>query len=202
MLIRSKTWRCWVLYDRNWIVGVLPLLGIICGLISHALKMVTLFPSGSTTTSSLANKEWLIVYYAVTTSTNILTTSLIIYRILSVGGLKSAGTYRGIIKILVESAFLFSATYVVYLAVFAAAPTLIIGRVMAGEARFNDSWLYTTLPQSTGIRFATMHPAQTSATIDLLPRCENDLASDTSTPVNTGDASAVDVEKGMQLGGN
>ncbi len=80
--------------------------------------MVTLFPSGSTTTSSLANKEWLIVYYAVTTSTNILTTSLIIYRILSVGGLKNARTYGGIIKILVESAFLFSATYVVYLAVF------------------------------------------------------------------------------------
>ncbi|KAF9004156.1 hypothetical protein BDZ89DRAFT_621971 [Hymenopellis radicata] len=109
-------WRCWVLYDRSMAVVVLPLLGVVCGLISHAFRTVTLL-SSSSSQASLANMNWAIVYYSVTAATNILTTSLIIYRILSFAGLRGARTYRGIIEIFIESAFLYSATYVVYLAI-------------------------------------------------------------------------------------
>ncbi|KAF9019344.1 hypothetical protein BDZ89DRAFT_321363 [Hymenopellis radicata] len=202
-------WRCWVLYDRSMAVVVLPLLGVVCGLISHAFRTVINL-SSSSSLMTLANTNWFMVYCSVTAATNILTTSLIIYRILSVTGLRGARTYRGVIEILVESAFLYSAIYVVNLAitvhdfyapywafgnlyvaafvnsVTAAAPTLIVGRVMAGETRLNDSWLHTlphiptTTVQSTagGLRFASIH-AHTAATVDL-PAHDNDCESQTS----------------------
>ncbi|KAF9019360.1 hypothetical protein BDZ89DRAFT_1073136 [Hymenopellis radicata] len=204
-------WRCWVLYDRSMAAVVLPLLGVVCGLISHAFRTVTLLSSRSSK-STLANTNWSIVYCSVTAATNILTTSLIIYRILSFTGLRGARTYRGIIEIFIESAFLYSATYVVYVAidvydfyvpywafgnvyiaaflnsVTAAAPTLIVGRVVAGETRLNDSWLHTlphiptTTVQSTGgggLRFASIHAHITAATVDL-PAHDNDCESQTS----------------------
>ncbi|KAF9018617.1 hypothetical protein BDZ89DRAFT_341903 [Hymenopellis radicata] len=178
--------------------------------LSHAFRTVTLL-SSSSSKLTLANTNWFIVYCSVAAATNILTTSLIIYRILSFTGLRGARSYRGIIEILIESAFLYSATYVVYLAftvhdfyvaywafgnwyfaalvnsVTAAAPTLIVGRVMAGETRLNDSWLPTlphiptTTVQSTaggGLRFASIDPHITAATVDL-PAHDNDCESQT-----------------------
>ncbi|KAF9004157.1 hypothetical protein BDZ89DRAFT_1145743 [Hymenopellis radicata] len=162
-------WRCWVLWDRKWFVVGLPLLGVISGLISHAFFLVALFPTGSMKTPKGDGTDWLIVYYSVTVVTNLLTTFLIIFRILSVGGLKTIRTYRGIIEVLVESAFLYSATYTILLAlsvhdgyaapydsnwylfallnaVTAAAPTMIIGRTasMAGKVHPNDA---TSIPE-------------------------------------------------------
>ncbi|KAF9032004.1 hypothetical protein BDZ89DRAFT_1158687 [Hymenopellis radicata] len=99
-------WRCWEVYHRNWLVIVVPLLGILCGLISHAFIMVAWFrPTGITVNVSILQANWTIVYYSVTASISILTTILIIGRIVSqTGGLKRARTYRGVIEILVESA--------------------------------------------------------------------------------------------------
>ncbi len=133
-----QTWRCWELYQRRWIVVVLPILGVIAGLseiiqvvylsfieflphsVSHAFVLVTLFPvEGSpATTANWAQIDWTIVYYGITASINILTTSLIIIRILCVGGFKHARTYRGIIEIMVESAVLYSGIYIVYFSLY------------------------------------------------------------------------------------
>ncbi|KAF8992097.1 hypothetical protein BDZ89DRAFT_1151239 [Hymenopellis radicata] len=147
-------WRCWEVYHRNWIVIVAPLLGILCGLISHAFVMVAWFrPTGITVNVNILQVNWKIVYYSVTASISILTTTvLIIARIVSqTGGLKRARTYRGVIEILVESALLYS-SYTVTLHcscgmsrfptvmsvstnetsdIIQAAPTLIIECVMA-----------------------------------------------------------------------
>ncbi|KAF9030234.1 hypothetical protein BDZ89DRAFT_1132536 [Hymenopellis radicata] len=134
--------------------------------------MVIEYSSDLHTSASVSLNEinWQIVYYSITAGTNVLTTFLIIFRILSLGGLKSARTYRGLLEILVESAFLYSATYIIYLvlllrdfhlpywsytsdymyglinAVTALAPTMIIQRVMSGGARPNDSWIHSSLP--------------------------------------------------------
>ncbi|KAF9019355.1 hypothetical protein BDZ89DRAFT_1116799 [Hymenopellis radicata] len=232
-------WRCWVLYDRSWGIAVLPLLGVVCGLISHILRTIAMFPSGpASSVSTLASTNWLVVYYSATASTNILTTSLIIYRILSVTGFKGVRTYRGIIEILVESAFLYSTTYIIYLAVCvhdfyvpypvftdwyvgaflnavtAAAPTLIIGRVMAGKARLNDSWLHT-LPEihttniAGGMCFASNHAARTgtpAATVDLFAHAQEstpkrspeqeDSVQPEDCVLAVARTSGVDVEKG------
>ncbi|KAF9019361.1 hypothetical protein BDZ89DRAFT_1208203 [Hymenopellis radicata] len=163
-------WRCWVLWDRKWFVVGLPLLGVISGLI-----------------------------------TNLLTTFLIIFRILSVGGLKTIRTYRGIIEVLVESAFLYSATYTILLAlsvhdgyaapydsnwylfallnaVTAAAPTMIIGRTMAGKVHLDDAPSMPQVLTSTrsivdGARSASIPPY--TGTTDL---SHGDDASELSAP--------------------
>lgn len=79
--------------------------------------MAETFPSGEITAQWFAI-NWTIVYYSVTAALNVLTTSLILIRILSIGGIKSARTYRGLIEILIESALLYSVVYIVYLALY------------------------------------------------------------------------------------
>ncbi|KAF9047061.1 hypothetical protein BDZ89DRAFT_1058124 [Hymenopellis radicata] len=202
-------WRCWELYNRNWFVATVPLLGVICGLIAHALMMAATFPSGEITAQWFAI-NWTIIYYSVTAAVNVLTTSLIILRILTIGGLKSARTYRGLIEILIESALLYSVVYIIYLALYvrdfytpslatanwyagsflntvtAAAPTMIIGRVMAGEARPNDSWTRSSLPRmQTGmrslaesLRFTSFRPARTQNTTTTADLPSHGLASE------------------------
>ncbi|KAF8907153.1 hypothetical protein CPB85DRAFT_1312529 [Mucidula mucida] len=191
-----NTWRCWELYQRRWIIVVLPLLGVIAGLISHAFVLVTLFPvEGSpATTANWAQIDWTIVYYGITASINILTTSLIIIRILCVGGFKHARTYRGIIEIMVESAVLYSGIYIVYFslyvgsdgyaffyveglvnAVTAVAPTMIIGSAMAGDTRPDDEWKGSeSMPDiqtvdGGNLRFASMAQTTTQSEAVELP---------------------------------
>ncbi|KAF9020243.1 hypothetical protein BDZ89DRAFT_1043503 [Hymenopellis radicata] len=186
-----NVWRCWELYNRNYLIAGLPLLCVLCGL---------RFTGDPSRSSSLSAINWQIVYYSVTAFTNVLTTFLIIFRILSFGGLRIARTYRGLLEILIESAFLYSVTYILYLglylrdvympnwsftnyyaqgvlnAVTALAPTMIMGRVMSGGARPNDSWTRSSLPSmgstmrslEESIRFGSVHPAQTPDTMSTL----------------------------------
>lgn len=90
--------------------------------------------------------NWLIVYYSVTVATNLLTTFLIIFRILSVGGIKTMRTYRGIIEVLVESAFLYSATYAVYLA-------SAVHDAYAAPAFHDSNWYLTALLNAATVSF-------------------------------------------------
>ncbi|KAF8886398.1 hypothetical protein CPB85DRAFT_1566826 [Mucidula mucida] len=117
----TNIWRCWTLYRRDWRVVVLPGVGVILALVSHGLNMAITFGyAADTSDPSKANRvNWNIVYYSVATTTNMLTTSMIIFRILSVGGIENARTYSGLIQILVESALLYSVTYITYLGVYA-----------------------------------------------------------------------------------
>jgi hypothetical protein len=71
---------------------------------------------GSSVGSSEA--KFRIIYVVLTVATNLLTTSLIVYRIIRVTGLAEAKTYRGLIGILVESSLLFSLTHLIYLGVY------------------------------------------------------------------------------------
>ncbi|KAF9025734.1 hypothetical protein BDZ89DRAFT_1068097 [Hymenopellis radicata] len=152
-------WRCWILYRRDWRVVVLPGLCVVFALAIHSLNMAITFGYAADVPNlSRANRvNWNIVYYSVTATTNIITTSMIIFRIFSAGGIENARTYRGLIQILVESALLYSVTYITYLGVYvtehkhwrfanlylqallnavtAAAPTMIIGSVMVGKTR-------------------------------------------------------------------
>lgn len=89
--------------------------------VSHALLLVATYPpsyTGSPAASTLQQINWTVVYYSITASLGVYTTSFIIIRILSVGGLKHARTYRGLIEIMVESALLYSTVLILYLALF------------------------------------------------------------------------------------
>ncbi|KAF9023608.1 hypothetical protein BDZ89DRAFT_1041571 [Hymenopellis radicata] len=221
-------WRCWELYGRSWFVVALPLLAVI--------SAFTAYPSSSSPyIARLIQINWTVVYYAITASLNIATTGLIVGRIVRGGGLKRARKFRGIIEILIESAFMYAAVYVVYLAMYvhfadvpanisyayiegllnavtAAAPTMIIGRVMSGEATPKDSDTRTSLPHlNTGMRslgesiqFARSPPTntQTSSTNDFAstPNAVSDNASThshTSTNPQWKKNAGFDIEKGV-----
>ncbi|KAF9029914.1 hypothetical protein BDZ89DRAFT_692247 [Hymenopellis radicata] len=163
-------WRCWVLYGSSWRIASVLAGCLIIEIVSACALVVfdctnQLFGSQKT--------AWIFIYYSITVVTNCLCTFLILYRIVRISGvLASLRTYRGIIEMLIESAFVYSVTYIVYLVVFGCkgsspfpagyelypavlsnsitgiAPTLIVARVMAGKTRPNDSWTRPSLSES------------------------------------------------------
>ncbi|KAK0185027.1 hypothetical protein F5146DRAFT_1167916 [Armillaria mellea] len=108
--------------------------------------------------------KWAVATIATTLGTNLLCTTLIITRIVAVArrqrGMLGMGlrTYRGVLEILVESAALYSISYLLLMIFYplsgngymfaqmlvypitGIAPTLIIARVASGRARPEESW--------------------------------------------------------------
>ncbi|PBK82547.1 hypothetical protein ARMGADRAFT_1140906 [Armillaria gallica] len=160
-------WRCWTIWDRQWLIVLLP---ILCTVIATAAKGMYMYhyvndlvSLQATSTSYGTSAIWVILYVSFVLSTTVLCTILIIYRIIKViirtergwGGIQS---YRGAIEILVESASLYSFGLLLYIIFIAhgtltanyvdivalvtrgIAPTMVLGRVAAGQARPNDTW--------------------------------------------------------------
>ncbi|KAK0447306.1 hypothetical protein EV421DRAFT_194790 [Armillaria borealis] len=152
-------WRCWVVWTHDWKVTVLPIFfvigGIVCG-VNVVVHQDTVAFDDETGT------KWGVATMATTLGTNILCTALIVARIVYVarghrgiiGGIR---TYRGVLEILVESAALYSITFIVLMILYplegngymypqalsfpvtSIAPTLIILRVASGQARPEES---------------------------------------------------------------
>ncbi|KAK0192045.1 hypothetical protein F5146DRAFT_1038105 [Armillaria mellea] len=152
-------WRCWVVWNHDWRVIILPVLfvigEIVCG-VSSVIRQFTVSVNDET------GKHWAVAIMAATVGTNILCTTLIVGRIIYLargnhgirGGLR---TYRGVIEILIESAALYSIIYVVLVILYplngngymypealvwpvtGITPTLIILRVASGHARPEES---------------------------------------------------------------
>ncbi|KAK0442150.1 hypothetical protein EV421DRAFT_2019614 [Armillaria borealis] len=155
-------WRCWVVWAHDWKVIILPIFfvigEIVCGI--NGVNQFTVMLNNKTGTN------WTLATMATTLGTNILCTALIVARIVYVarghrgimGGIR---TYRGVIEILVESAALYSITFVVLMILYSLkgngylypqalvlpvtgiAPTLIILRVALGQGRPKESSLET-----------------------------------------------------------
>ncbi|KAK0497522.1 hypothetical protein EDD18DRAFT_157622 [Armillaria luteobubalina] len=154
-------WRCWVVWGQNWKVVVLPIIfvlsGIFCGIRLVVHQYTVSSNDGDVT-------KWAVATIATTLGTNVLCTSLIIARIISVAGRQRGmlgmglRTYRGVLEILVESAALYSISYLLLMIFYplssngymfaqmlvypvtGIAPTLIIARVASGQARSEESW--------------------------------------------------------------
>ncbi|SJL10514.1 uncharacterized protein ARMOST_13900 [Armillaria ostoyae] len=161
----AMIWRCWMVWGKRWPIVVLPILFLISGIgvtilapqYSRLLMLV------STVSEEAFIFLLLILYLAFVLATTLWCTLAIIFRILSVGRASTGSgrptrVYRHAIEVLVES----SALYAIFLLLdmpFVArqsaangytetaaaiargvAPTLLIGRVAAGQARPDDSW--------------------------------------------------------------
>ncbi|KAF9015894.1 hypothetical protein BDZ89DRAFT_1076084, partial [Hymenopellis radicata] len=164
-------WRGWILYGHNRIVLAVLGLCFTWEIVASAVILSNLDPT--TTSIGIDRVNWTLVYYSMTVVTNSLCTLLILFRVVCVGGVRaSLKTYRGMIEILVESAFMYALVYSALLVVYAyefyspyvfvmavysypqvlswsvtgIAPTLIIARVVAGKSRPNDSWTRPSLP--------------------------------------------------------
>ncbi|SJL15915.1 uncharacterized protein ARMOST_19423 [Armillaria ostoyae] len=106
---------------------------------------------------------WIILYISFILATTILCTVLIIYRIIKVVSYTERGragiqSYRGAIEILVESASLYSFVLILFIifithqtsignyldtvasVIRGIAPTMVLGRVAAGQAQSDDTW--------------------------------------------------------------
>ncbi|KAK0235480.1 hypothetical protein EDD85DRAFT_843152 [Armillaria nabsnona] len=170
-------WRCWMVWGQRWLVVLLPILCLASG---FSFKIIEI-----TAAENLGFKRavFLIIYISCVIATTLWCTILIVLRILIVirahrgeGG--SLGEYRHVIELLIESSALHSVTLIIYVALEGSsnwasdyfntlaaittgvAPTLLVGRVAAGQARPDDSWEGSII---SSLRFE-VHPQAGSQT--------------------------------------
>ncbi|KAK0434391.1 uncharacterized protein EV420DRAFT_1282588, partial [Desarmillaria tabescens] len=160
-------WYCWMVWGRRWSVVLLPIF-----LLVSAIGMYPTFYAGSKIMEIYyeyfnvfgSMDVFLVLYISFTLATTLSCTLLIIYRIVTVAGVRRGAdgrlrVYRRFIEVLVESSTFYSISLILFLAfsirdswelyyfdVIAGiakgiAPTLLVGRITAGHrAHPDDSW--------------------------------------------------------------
>ncbi|KAJ7613503.1 hypothetical protein FB45DRAFT_759174 [Roridomyces roridus] len=153
-------WRCWTMWNHNWVVVTLPILCTLAGTALgfadiHEQAQFIINPDADVTYFNFATP-----YFSLSLVTTCLATILIIYRIfmMSDSETRKARGYTRVIEIIVESAFLYSVTLIVFLPYLVEssiddgypqvvlaqmtgiAPTLIVARVTFGLARPDETW--------------------------------------------------------------
>ncbi|KAK0448487.1 uncharacterized protein EV420DRAFT_1711847 [Desarmillaria tabescens] len=151
----TMIWRCWQVWGQCWLIVLIPILCLFSGVVCNILVFHQEFLSGF-----MMNPLLQILYISFSLATTLFCTLLIIYRIWRVGQINNGGlrVYGHMIEVLVESAALFSISLILYVVLDASnssayyyidrlaailrgvTPTLLIGRIVAGHARPDDSW--------------------------------------------------------------
>ncbi|SJK98303.1 uncharacterized protein ARMOST_01568 [Armillaria ostoyae] len=149
-------WCCWMVWGQHWPIVLLPILSLIAATVS---KIIDIYHGYTKAPFGI----FPMLYISFILATTLWCTLLIIYRILTVTGVKRrAGSqlriYRRFIEVLVESSALYLISLIVYLAftirndfglyypdAIAAitkgvAPTLLIGRAAVGHMRPEDDY--------------------------------------------------------------
>ncbi|PBK62554.1 hypothetical protein ARMSODRAFT_1024754 [Armillaria solidipes] len=144
-------WRCWVLWDRQWRVILVPMGCVVVGTVMKILQTLSnihKFTDDTSKTGAFAAEiDWTLIYVLLTLATTLLSTLLIIYRIVWHAPELSAS--RKIIEMLTESCAMYSLSLITYLALVSKnlesayyadiivayikpiAPTLLVARVSA-----------------------------------------------------------------------
>lgn len=163
-------WRCWVVWQRRWVVVILPIIMSTCGIGMAArfiVAQVTLETSGDAFTSIKRRNDFLAfstAYFVLSIATSLFTTTFLALRIVMVqrAAVKATGhrknPFSAAVEIPVESAALYSLTLLIFVilnvtknvnAFYAQnihaqmtgiAPMLIILRVAAGHSRDDTAW--------------------------------------------------------------
>ncbi|KAK0185772.1 hypothetical protein F5146DRAFT_1227443 [Armillaria mellea] len=169
----AMVWRCWIVWGRRWIIILLPLVFMVLGVAFKILQIRTIVQG---TEPRINYKTCTTIYISLTLATTLLCTLLIVYRIL---------------KIIVESAALYSTVLIVYIGftfqdevggeyldpiaevIRGVAPTLLVGRVASGHSRPDDSWKGSTI---SSLHFGTgqhTHTGTETRTEEDLMRSDN-----------------------------
>ncbi|KAK0192541.1 hypothetical protein F5146DRAFT_999719 [Armillaria mellea] len=193
-------WCCWVVWQRRWIVVVLPALFLISGTVLRLVVLGAQFGNGTV-------QVFNILYISFNLATTLWCTLLIIYRIFSIIRVRyesyvRLGPYRHFIEVLIESSAIYAIPAALYLAfilhgnlgVFyldsiadvtktaqGIAPTLFVGHAAAGHTRANDS-------------------LQESAVSSLHFRKSSRVRTETSTWENTMQSEILENEIGSHMG--
>ncbi|PBK88049.1 hypothetical protein ARMGADRAFT_1085025 [Armillaria gallica] len=176
----AMIWRCWVIWGSRWFIVFIPILLLIAETVMKSVQIYHLHHDvlEGDELSKYGSIEWTTIYLSLVLATTLMCTLLIVYRILSVGGIKAGlRTYRGVVEVIVESAALYSIALIIYISLITRndlsggyidiitasikgiAPTLLVGRVAAGHARPNDTWKESHL---SSLRFDHATRAQIS----------------------------------------
>ncbi|KAK0434383.1 uncharacterized protein EV420DRAFT_615899 [Desarmillaria tabescens] len=144
-------WCCWMVWGRRWLIVLLPILSLISATVS---KIIEVYHQYFDATYGV----FPMLYTCFVLATTLWCTLFIIFRILTVTGVKRGaggqlGVYRRFIGVLVESSALYSIALILELAFFiryyfgwyyldniaaiakGVAPTLLIGRAAAGHTQ-------------------------------------------------------------------
>ncbi|SJL15473.1 uncharacterized protein ARMOST_18971 [Armillaria ostoyae] len=144
-------WRCWVLWDRQWRIVLLPIICAIAGTFMKTMQLLSGFFDStddiSKTGGFAQNINWSLIYALLILATNLICTLSIVYRIICFAHRLLLS--RSIISALIESSAIYTLALVVYLALVgrnmtaafyadvvaayirAIAPTLLVLRVAA-----------------------------------------------------------------------
>ncbi|KAK0219975.1 hypothetical protein IW262DRAFT_992515 [Armillaria fumosa] len=153
-------WCCWMVWGRRWPVVLFPILSLVFATVSKIITALLLYLGNINTSTGI----FLMLYLSFVLATTLWCTFLIIYRILTIAGVKRGANgrsrvYQHFLEALVESSALYSIFLVVYLALAickdsreyyfdvmatitkGVAPTLIVGRCTTRHrARPDNSW--------------------------------------------------------------
>ncbi|SJK98365.1 uncharacterized protein ARMOST_01630 [Armillaria ostoyae] len=147
-------WCCWMVWGRRWVVVLPPILSLISATVSRIIEVSRPYFNDPPKIFQMLSISFVLV-------TTLWCTVLIIYRILTVAGVKHGAdgqlrVHQHFIEVLVESSALYSISLIVFMALTirgdfglyyldaiagiakGVAPTLLIGRAAAGHTRPND----------------------------------------------------------------
>ncbi|PBK81514.1 hypothetical protein ARMGADRAFT_778905 [Armillaria gallica] len=187
-------WCCRMVWGRRWLIVLLPILFLISATVS---KIVDIYHQYFNAYTGVILPT---LYPSFILATTLWCTVSIIYRILTVAGVKrGAGgrlrVYQHFIEVVVESSAFYSLSLIVYLALTirgdfglfyvdviagiakGVAPTLVVGRITAGHrARVDDSWQGSVIG-SASIRSCSQEHSGTSFRDDdrASPMLDSDL---------------------------
>ncbi|PBK63166.1 hypothetical protein ARMSODRAFT_1024198 [Armillaria solidipes] len=194
-------WRCFTVWGDRWLIVIFPILCLITETIAKCLQVYQNYNEGANRSQFTAAVDWTMIYLSLVLTTTLTCTLLIVYRILSVKGIKTGlRSYRGIVEVVAAEYNAADSTLIVYIAFISRntlgsayidvfmteikgiTPTLIVGRVAAGHARPNDTWKESRL---SSLHFGNSERAQMSTTGGVtqsvnLPDEEVDTGSNTS----------------------
>ncbi|KAG7448634.1 uncharacterized protein BT62DRAFT_992651 [Guyanagaster necrorhizus] len=183
-------WCCWMVWGRRWLIVLLPILSLVSA-IGMALDPIYSFLSRiievyhAYFNPSTKSELFQMLYISFILATTLWCTLFIIYRILTVAGIRHREegrlrVYHRFLEVLVESSALYSISLILdlaftirynwgefYLDVIAAiakgiAPTLLVGRMKTGHrAHPDDSWQGSMIA-SVSIRSCSQEDSQTS----------------------------------------
>ncbi|KAK0459019.1 uncharacterized protein EV420DRAFT_1541880 [Desarmillaria tabescens] len=145
---------CWMVWGRRWLVILLPIISLTSAIASKIMVVYYDYADGFVGIFPM-------LYISFSLVTTLSCTLLIIYRIITVTGVRRGAegrlrVYHCFIEVLVESSALYSITLILFLAFTirgnleanyldivasiakGVAPTLLLGRVVAGHTRPND----------------------------------------------------------------
>ncbi|SJL15539.1 uncharacterized protein ARMOST_19040 [Armillaria ostoyae] len=110
-------WRCWVLWNYQWQIVLLPIICAIAATIMKTMQILHAFPNSMDNISKskgfLQNIDWSLVYALLVLATNLMCTLFIVYQIVHFA--QRLFLFRSIISALIESSMIYTLALIVYL---------------------------------------------------------------------------------------